>query len=237
MAFDTKNLKVYQCAFWNEGDGHGGDIDLANAISLSKIEENIFDHVTNAERVAGDTDYRKIFVRNENEETWAAVYAWISQLTLSEDDEIRILPGGTLSKASTPVAITGTCKFTAESAAVVGTGTAFLTELAPYEKIYNASDDDESDALVILSIEDDTHLTLADDFDGTAGEGKTANVAGIDQCNHWSVGTSKPVTKATGLSLGDIAENEYKGLWIQRVVDPNASGYENNQFALKFESS
>ena len=51
------------------------DIDLANEISLSKIEQNIFDDVTDAERVAGDTDYRKIFIRNENEQSWAAVKA------------------------------------------------------------------------------------------------------------------------------------------------------------------
>jgi hypothetical protein len=232
MTFDAKNLKVYQCAFWNEGDEHGGDIDLANEISLSKIEQNIFDDITNAERVAGDTDYRKIFVRNENEETWAAVVAWISQLTLSPDDEIKILCAGTKSKASTPVALTGTLTFE-EGQAVVGVGTAFLTELAKGECIYNATDDDESDACAILSITDDTHLTLADDYGGTAGSGKTANVAGIDVCLMFT----SPTTKATGLSLGDIAENEYKGLWIKRIVDAAASGYENNQFAIKLESS
>ena len=38
--------------------------------------------MTDAERVAGDMDYRKIFIRNENEQSWAAVKAWISQFTL-----------------------------------------------------------------------------------------------------------------------------------------------------------
>jgi hypothetical protein len=113
VAFDVKNLKVYRCAFWNESDDHGGDIDLANEISLSKIEQNIFDDVTDAERVAGDTDFRKIFIRNENEQSWAAVKAWISQFTLSEDDEISVLLGGTKSKASTPVPCTGNAEFAA----------------------------------------------------------------------------------------------------------------------------
>ncbi|MGC9443719.1 MAG: hypothetical protein ACP5E9_02105 [Candidatus Methanospirareceae archaeon] len=232
MTFDASNLKVYQCAFWNEGDEHGGDIDLANEISLSKIEQNIFDDITNAERVAGDTDYRKIFVRNENEETWAAVVAWISQLTLSPDDEIKILRAATKSKVSTPAALTGTATFVAGQP-VVGVGTAFLTELAPGECIYNSTDDDESKATAILSITDDTHLTLADDYGGTTGEGKAVNVAGVDVCLMFA----SPTTKATGLSLGDIAENEYKGLWIKRIVDAAASGYENNQFAIKLESS
>jgi len=233
MTFDEKNLKVYQCAFWNEGDDHGGDIDLANEISISKIEQNIFDDVTDAERVAGDTDYRKIFVRNENAETWAAIKAWISQFTLSADDEISVVLGGTKSKASTPVAVTGTVEF-ALTTAIVGTGTAFLTECAVGEKIYNVTNDVESDAKAIASITDDTHLTLASAYAGTTGTGKTANVAGIDQSTFVS-----PSSKAHGdvLSLGDLAENAYKGIWIKRVVNASSSGYDNNQFALKFESS
>ncbi len=233
VTFDVKNLKVYQCAFWNESDDHGGDIDLANEISLSKIEENIFDDVTDAERVAGDTDYRKIFIRNENEQTWAAVKAWVSQFTLSEDDEISVLLGGTKSKAGTPIALTGTATFAA-STAVVGTGTAFKTELAVGEMLYNGTEDDETKAKKIASIEDDTHLTLASAYAGTTGSGKTAKVAGIDYATFVS-----PSSKSHGdvLVLGDLAQNAYKGVWIKRVVNAAASGYDNNQFALKFESS
>ena len=233
MTFEGKNIKVYRSAFWNEGDDHGGDIDLANEISLSKIEQNIFDDISDAERVAGDTDYRKIFIRNENEVTWAAVKAWISQFTLSTDDEISVLLGGIKSKASTPAALTGTVQFAA-STAVVGTGTAFLTECAVGGKIYNVTDDAESDAKAIASIEDDTHLTLSQAYAGTAGSGKTGNLAGIDQCAFLS-----PSSKTHGdvLSLGDLAENVYKGIWIKRVVNASSSGYDNNQFALKFESS
>jgi len=231
-AFDVKNLRVYQCAFWNESDDHGGDIDLANEISLSKIEENIFDSVTDAERVAGDTDFRKIFIRNENEQSWAAVKAWISQFTLSEDDEISVLLGGTKSKASTPVAITGTCTF-AESTAVVGSGTLFKTELAVGEKIYN-SEDPEVFAKAIASITDDTHLTLTEAYGGEVGSGKTAKVAGIDQSTFVSPNAK---SHANALVLGDLAKDAYKGIWIKRVVNAAAGGYANNQFALKFESS
>lgn len=233
MTFEEKNIKVFQCAFWNEGNDHGGDIDLANEISLSKIEENIFDDVTDAERVAGDTDYRKIFIRNENAETWAAIKAWISQFTLSTDDEISVLLGGTKSKASTPIALTGTVTFAATTA-IVGAGTAFLTELAVGEKIYNATDDAESAAKAIASIEDDTHLTLSVAYAGTVGAGKTANVAGIDQSTFVSPNSK---SHADVLSLGDLAQDVYKGIWIKRVVNPASSGYDNNQFALKFESS
>jgi len=232
VAFDVKNLKVYRCAFWNESDDHGGDIDLANEISLSKIEQNIFDDVTDAERVAGDMDFRKIFIRNENEQSWAAVKAWISQFTLSPDDEVSVLRGGTKSKASTPVAITGTCTF-AESTAVVGSGTLFKTELAVGEKIYNQQDS-EGFAKAIASIEDDTHLTLAEAYGGEVGSGKTAKTAGIDQCTFVSPDSK---SHADVLALGDLAKDAYRGIWIKRIVNAAASGYDNNQFALKFESS
>ncbi len=233
MTFEEKNIKAFQCAFWNEGNDHGGDIDLANEISLSKIEQNIFDDVSDAERVAGDTDYRKIFLRNENAETWAAVKAWISQFTLSADDEITVLLGGTKSKESTPVALTGTVTFAATTA-IVGSGTLFTTELAVGEKIYNVTDDLETAAKAIASIEDDTHLTLSVAYGGTVGAAKTADVAGIDQATFVS-----PSSKTHGdvLLFSDLAENVYKGIWIKRVVGAASSGYDNNQFALKFESS
>lgn len=233
MAFEEKDIKFYRSAFWAESDDHGGDIDLANEISLSKILNNLFDDISDSERVSGDTDYRKLFVRNENEVTWAAVKAWISQFTLSPDDDISVLLGGIKSKASTPVSLTGTSQFAA-STAVVGTGTKFLSELAPGEKIYNSTDDLESDGVEIESITDDTHLTLIGNYLGTAGSGKTAKVAGIDQCSFVA-----PDSKihACVLTIGDLAKNAYKAIWIKRIVNADASGYENNQFALKFESS
>ena len=231
--FKVSKIVVYQSRFWAEGDDHGGDIDLAHEISMDKIVNNIFDDVADSERVSGDTEYRKIFVRNENLQNWADVKCWIEQFTLAEDDEITILAGGSKSKTSTPIALTGTVEFAA-STAIVGTGTAFTTELAVGELIYNATDDAESDAKAIASIEDDTHLTLSVAYAGTAGAGKTCSVAGIDQCTFVS-----PSSKTHGdvLSFGDISKNEAGGVWIKRVVDASASGYNNNQFALKLESA
>jgi len=88
----TANIKFYQCATWAEGDTHGGDIDIGNEIT-SGADENIFDDVENAERVAGDTEYRKIYVRNENAEAWEAVKAWIDTFTAATNDEISIKLG------------------------------------------------------------------------------------------------------------------------------------------------
>jgi hypothetical protein len=102
------------------------------------------------------------------------------------------------------------------------------------EKIYNSTDDTESGAVEIKSITDDTHLVLTGFYGGTTGSGKTASVTGIDQCAFVAPASK---TDACVLIIGDLGKNAYKAIWIKRVVSPNASGYESNQFALKLESS
>ena len=92
MGLSPSNIKFYQCTTWAEGGSHGGDIDLANEIT-SGADQNIFDDVSNAERVAGDTEYRKIFVKNENTDTWAAVKLWIESFTPATNDEVSIKLG------------------------------------------------------------------------------------------------------------------------------------------------
>jgi len=92
MTLSLDNIKFYQCTTWAEGDSHGGDIDTENEIT-SGVEENIFDDVSEAERVSGDTEYRKIFVKNENTDTWGAVKAWIESFTPATNDEISIKLG------------------------------------------------------------------------------------------------------------------------------------------------
>ena len=88
----TASIKWYQCATWAEGDNHGGDIDTGSVIT-SGADQNIFDDVSDAERVAGDTEYRKIYVRNENAATWEAVKLWIDTFTAATNDEVSIKLG------------------------------------------------------------------------------------------------------------------------------------------------
>lgn len=231
MTVKASLIKFFKCATWAEGVAHGGGI---GAVEISSgLINNIFDDISDAERVAGDTDYRKIYVKNTNADTWAAVKAWVDLFTESEDDEISILLGGTKSTESTPTAVAGTATFAA-STAVVGAASSFLAELAPGEKVYNSTDDAEADAVEIASIEDDTHLTLLSAYAGTAGAAKNITAAGIDECNFVS-----PDSKSHSdvLSCGSLAQNEYAAIWIKRVVTANAAGKENNEFKLKFESS
>lgn len=79
MAITAANIKWYQCTVWTEGSTHGGDIDTGNEIT-SGADQNVFDDVSDAERVSGDTEYRKIYIRNENADTWNAVKGWLSAI-------------------------------------------------------------------------------------------------------------------------------------------------------------
>lgn len=231
MSIKTSLLKIFQCATWAEGASHGGDISAVEI--TSGLANNIFDDISDAERVAGDIDYRKIYVKNTNADTWAAVRLWISLFTESEDDEISILRGGTKSTESNPTAVTGTATFAA-STAVIGAGTSFSTELGPGEKVYNSTDDAEGDGVEIASIEDDTHLTLLSAYGGTAGTTKAVSVTGVDECTFVS-----PDSKGHSdvLICGSLAQNGYVSVWLKRVVIADAAGKTDNEFKLKFESS
>lgn len=92
MAVAAASIKFYQCATWAEGDTHGGDIDTGSEIA-SGADQNVFDDVSDAERVAGGTEYRKIYIRNENADTWNAVKLWVDTFTPATNDEITIKLG------------------------------------------------------------------------------------------------------------------------------------------------
>ena len=91
MAVDSALIKFYQCATWAEGASHGGDISATEI--TTGVDQNIFDDVSNAERVSGDTEYRKIYIKNTNADTWNAVKAWIDAFTPATNDEITIKLG------------------------------------------------------------------------------------------------------------------------------------------------
>lgn len=59
------NFKMYQGTVWAEGTTHGGNINTSAEIAASG-DQVIFDDITDAQRVSGITEYRKVFFRNEN---------------------------------------------------------------------------------------------------------------------------------------------------------------------------
>lgn len=88
---DLANIKRYQCENWPEGPTHGGGRGTTEIIDATL--ENIFDHIQPEEAQAGDTEYRKIYIRNQNADTWPDVKVWISQFTPWTEDEIWINVG------------------------------------------------------------------------------------------------------------------------------------------------
>ena len=109
MAIEINNIKFYRPTNKTEGiDDYGGDIDLASEIISDQLQ-NIFDNVTDQERIEGKTEYRKLFVYNHNTgagSSWLNVKGWIFNFTLSPDDEISVVlavmsPPDTLYSAKT----------------------------------------------------------------------------------------------------------------------------------------
>ena len=91
MAIDPDELKWYQCDEWEESATHGGVIDTTATITDNTMN-NVFDDVSDAERIAGDTDYRKIFFRNENADDYSNIKVWIETNTPA-DDAVHIALG------------------------------------------------------------------------------------------------------------------------------------------------
>jgi len=89
-AIDLNNIRYYKCQNWAEDENHGGDVDTGSPITSGQI----FDDVSSQERRQGDTEYRKIFLKNENLTTVHNAI-WIGQNTPSQADEIYICASGT----------------------------------------------------------------------------------------------------------------------------------------------
>ena len=53
----TSGLVLYKCVYWVENATHGGDIS-GNEV------DTLFDFISNAENIAGNTDYRKCHLKN-----------------------------------------------------------------------------------------------------------------------------------------------------------------------------
>jgi hypothetical protein len=92
MAVTAANFKLYQCTTWTEGSTHGGAINTSTGVLADSGDQVIFDDVTNAERLSGDTEYRKVFFRNENTET-VSIKCWISTAYTATNQAVSIVAG------------------------------------------------------------------------------------------------------------------------------------------------
>lgn len=220
-------LKWYQCTNWTEGATHGGAIDTGNEITTN-VANNIFDNVSDAERAAGDTEYMKIFFRNENADDYTGSLLWIDSNTVAAGDAVWIQLGGSKSQAGTAIALTATATWF-NGATEVYTSESSIGEVMPGERIYNSDDDDYTLSATIYSVAA-TVILLTENYGGTAGDGKATSVAPANTFTYVQPASSG---HADVLSMGDIVQDGSCGIWIKRVVDAGAGGYVDNVFTLK----
>jgi hypothetical protein len=232
----ASGITIYKCATWTEGATHGGNI--STAVITSSTDQNIFDDVTNSERVAGDIEYRKIYIRNGNATEWSDVICWIPNNTQALNDEIYICAGGKSSYQGSSTTIPGVGIFHNGSTTVTGTGTYFLKDLAVGEAVYNVTNDSALQALTIDSIASNTSLELIFGYGGTGGSSKNIAVAPITNIfvNFVQPDTSAHAQRLILGDLGPAATTNYKAVWIRRNVWTGfANGYTNNYFSLMFQ--
>jgi len=234
MPILAENLIWYKCQTWTEGTTHGGGMDTGSPIASATLE-NIFDNVNDAERVAGVTDYRKIFLRNENQDTYPGCLGWMDSNTPLETTHITMIAGGSKSKQSVDSdALSGTFTFTNGSATVTAS-TDISKECRPGERIFNSTEDTNTNAVAIASISSNgLTITLVENYTGTGGAGKDAKIAPITSCTFVN-----PTAKGheDALILGNLPENAGIAIWLKRVVTPEGAGSSTDPFTIKVSSS
>lgn len=224
-------LKFYQSTNWTDASTHGGAIDIGNAITTN-VSENIFDNVSDAERAAGDTEYRKIFFRNENADTYTNALAWIDSNTPCSGDAVWVQLGGSKSQTGTAIALTATATWF-NGATEVYTSESAIGEVVAGERIYNSDDDAYTLSATIFSVAA-TVILLVDNYEGTAGDGKATSVA---SANTFTYVQPTAIDHADVLSIGNLTQDSSCGIWIKRIVDESSPGYVDNVFTIKIENS
>lgn len=233
MAITEANLKYYRCANWTENQSHGGAIDLANEIITDEMN-NVFDDVTNSERIAGMVDYRKVFFRNENEDEYTNTRCWINTNTPALNTNIAVLAGGSRSRQGIDSdSLSGTFAFTNGSPTITATSNIRL-ECRPGEKIFNSTNDTNTNAVAIASIsEDGLTITLSANYTGTSGSSKQAKIAPITSAIFVQ---PTSIDHANVLTLGNLNQGEAAAIWIKRTVTAGGDGYTNDQFILEISN-
>jgi len=94
--YDVLNINLdlvswFRCSDYGEIT-HGGSIDL-NAQIIDGRDENVFDDVSVQELIAGDVEYRKIFVRNGDTDDWPQLRLFFAKNTIFTGDTIACALG------------------------------------------------------------------------------------------------------------------------------------------------
>jgi hypothetical protein len=164
MAITSSDLKIYLSGGAANSDPNAS---LGGAISSTEVVDNtthnLFDQVSGTESLAGDTEYRGVYLKNTH---------------------------GTLTLQNT--------------------------------KIYISSNTGSADTTIDIALDggatNATMETLSDESTAPSGETFTA-----------------PTTYAGGLSIGNLAAGEKKGLFIRRTVNASAAAVNDDAVTIKYD--
>lgn len=228
MAIDPLMLTWYQSAFVSDNDSNGGGIGLTQILTATK--QNIFPNVPDDDRVTGGTQYRKIYLKNTNEDSYTDTIAWLSQVSPNLAESVSIVAGGSYSVQGQDSPVLGGVSFTFAASATVLASASVAGLIAPGEKIFNSSDDTNASAGTVASISSDgLTITLEAPYAGTAGSGKSGKVAGIEGSTFV---TPTAWDDPDVLEIGDIPHDGYRAIWIKRTLAPGGLGYTNDGFTI-----
>ena len=239
---ETAVLAWKQCENWNEGSNHGGGVGITGITSAQ--DNNIFPDIARDEWLEPSDYYRKIFLTATSGEITHPLI-WIEADTLSDNDSISIRLTGTLAKNGDPYE-QGTGEVILEHTliggiatctAVIGDGTAFLSEFNIGERAYYRNDHTLTLTVCdITEIVSDTHMHITPVTRDISGdEGIEWGTIWLDNLLIPELET--PLTVETALQSRSLTPGNPIGIFIQRhFIGGARTGYKGNSFTIRVET-
>lgn len=230
MTIDNSKLIFYAPVNATDpaSSGYGGDINTT-ATQTTAVKNNEFTNVTNSQRLSGLVDYRKQFLRNENDEAIEGMLVWISSNTPSTDDTIDICQAGTLSVLGATASV-GVATYY-ESATILTFQDLDTSAVRPGEWVYSVTFDASMASAREVTAVATNKITIASAF-GSATTGDDV----IAVCPATMFTYSAPATKGEAFEVGTIPATTAMGVWKRRTVNAGSLGYTNNTVTVKWET-
>lgn len=220
--------------------GSTGGINSGGVIVSGNLN-NIFDDVSAEESDSGHVDYRKIFVKNTNlVDNLINAKIWLSSETSSPDDQVLIGIGSSSDDdgsnelvdlgESTKIYVystdgdTRTLTLTGEdvlgnriSESISLTGIVGVSSFYTYKKLYLAS---------VSYINSFYTIVIKKSSDGS-------QIGTIPVKKYSAILYQNVTTQSSAIILGTINANSDQAIWLKRMVDEGASGYNLNQGTIE----
>lgn len=200
-------------------------------LTLTRSQNNVFalDDVSSAEAASGDTEYRATILVNESSGTVNNLKRWIGTLGTSQISDVADLA----SSGAGTIETTGTFADWPESGWCHIKNGSSTREIVYYSERTDTVLTVPSDGRAQLgttaaagAATDTIHavppVSIGTDPDGVTAGGAAiqtiANESTLPSSVTWSTG----ITADTGLDIGDMTTGQQIGLWIARMIPPNA---------------